>query len=95
MSATLIIRERSEGVGGSVVEIVVWRLSEPMAPSVHRFKYRLVLVMHGKRLVGFDNERGKGDHKHLRDREVPYEFRSIDQLFQDFYQEVDRCLDEL
>jgi len=95
MTATLIIRDRSEGPRGRVVEIVVWRLSEPVPPCSHCFKYRLVLVISGQRRVGFDNERGKGDHRHIRGQELPYEFLSIEQLFKDFYREVDQCLDEL
>jgi hypothetical protein len=26
--------------------------------------YRLALVVDGERVIGYDNERGKGDHKH-------------------------------
>ncbi|MFO7642020.1 MAG: hypothetical protein R6X17_12365 [Candidatus Competibacteraceae bacterium] len=36
--------------------------------------------MDGKRIVGYDNERGKGDHKHLGDREQPYRFVNPRQL---------------
>jgi len=38
-------------------------------PCGHAFKYRLVYVLNGERLVGFDNERGKGDHQHLDGKE--------------------------
>ena len=49
--------------------MVVWRVPDPVPPSGHRFKYRLVYVESGRRVVGFDNERGKGDHKHFGDQE--------------------------
>ena len=38
----------------------------------------------GRRLVGFDNERGKGDHTHILDAETAYTFVSIEQLLRDF-----------
>ena len=38
----------------------------------------------GERLVLFDNERGKGDHKHIRNVESPYHFESIEKLTADF-----------
>jgi hypothetical protein len=50
----------------------------------------LVYILDGKRLVGFDNERGKGDHKHLDGKESAYRFVSIDQLLDDFMAEVER-----
>jgi predicted transcriptional regulator len=30
--------------------------------------------------VGFDNERGKGDHCHMDGKELPYKFTSVGQL---------------
>lgn len=43
----------------------------------------------GVRVVGFDNERGKGDHCHLRGREKPYRFTSVDALVEDFIAAVE------
>jgi hypothetical protein len=34
--------------------------------------------------LGFDNERGKGDHCHLDGRELPYEFTTVARLVEDF-----------
>lgn len=58
--------------GGGVVEMVVWQVPKPVPPSEHPFKYRLVFVRDGQRVVGYDNERGKGDHKYLGERETKY-----------------------
>lgn len=74
--------------GYGIVEIVIWQVPEPVPPSEHPYKYRLVYVVEGKRIVGFDNERGKGDHQHLGDREAPYRFTSPQQLMADFWQAV-------
>lgn len=67
-----------------------WKLPCPVPPCDHAFKYRLVYSLNGERLVGFDNERGKGDHKHLDGKESVYRFVSIDQLLDDFIAEVER-----
>lgn len=69
--------------------MVVWRVPKPVPPSGHSFKYRLVFVRDGKRVVGYDNERGKGDHKHLGQRELPYKFVDIETLMADFLRDVE------
>ena len=55
----------------------------------HGYKYSAVYMVNGMRIVGFDNERGKGDHCHLDGVEVPCTFTSIDQLIEDFIAAVD------
>ena len=62
----------------------------PVPPSQHAFKYRLAFVRDGQRLVGYDNERGKGDHKHLGGRELKYRFTDIDTLLSDFLSDVEK-----
>lgn len=88
--AVLIIRERVVYPDGGLVEMVVWRVPEPVPPTEHGLKYRLVYVEDGERVVGYDNERGKGDHRHVRGVEQPYAFVSIDQLLADFVAAVNR-----
>ena len=75
--AQLLLKTRSTHAGG-IVEMVVWQVPKPVPPSEHPFKYRLVFVRDNKRVVGYDNERGKGDHKHLGQRELPYRFVDIE-----------------
>ena len=60
--------------GAGFVQLVVWQVRELVPASAHRFKYRLVYVVDGERVVGYDNKRGKGDHKHIRGQEYPYLF---------------------
>ena len=74
---------------GSIIEFVAWKVPRPVPPTEHGYKYSAVYVVKGVRIVGFDNERGKGDHCHLDDVEVPYTFTSIDQLIEDFIAAVD------
>ena len=86
--ALLVLRTKTAAHGG-VVEMVVWRVPTPVPPSQHPFKYRLVFVRDGKRILGYDNERGKGDHKHLREQESVYAFTNIETLISDFLADVE------
>jgi len=84
MRATLITHFKDITPEGGVIELVVWRVPEQVPPTTHGYKYRAVYVLDGKRLVGFDNERGKGDHCHMDGQEFAYDFVSVDQLVEDF-----------
>jgi hypothetical protein len=94
MEARLILRERSEFTDGSFFEVVISRLAKPVPPCQHPFKYRLVWIKGGKRQVGFDNERGKGDHYHRLGIEYWYQFKSIEKLIDDFREEIEKCRTE-
>jgi len=88
MKARLIFHEKDKYPDGSLMEAVAWQVPTPVPPTTHGYKYRLVYIRDGRRVVGFDNERGKGDHKHIGDMELPYIFVSIPQLIEDFIAEV-------
>ena len=72
------------------MEIKVWKVPDPVEPSKHEYKYSLFYGRRGERLIGYDNERGKGDHMHVGGSERPYVFRGLDQLLNDFFAEVRR-----
>jgi hypothetical protein len=65
MKAKRLVREKIAYSATEIVEMVVWQVPTPVPPSLHGFKYRLVYVFNGERVLGYDNERGKGDHRHL------------------------------
>jgi hypothetical protein len=90
MKAELLIRERFVLSRRAFVEIVIWKLSKPLSPSGHAFKYRMAYVANGRCVLRFDNEAGKGDHKHLGEIEVPYQFADLVQLQEDFWAAVKR-----
>ena len=46
------------------------------------------------RIVGYDNERGKGDHKHLGVMETRYRFVSVEKMVADFLADVERETNE-
>ena len=87
-AARLILKTKATHQGG-MVEMVVWQVLQPVPPSEHAFKYRLVFIRKGQRVVGYDNERGKGDHKHLGQLEVKYKFVNIETLIADFLRDVE------
>lgn len=84
MPAQLITRFKDITSEGDILEVVVWKVPKPVPPTEHGYKYSAVHVRHGVRVVGFDNERGKGDHCHLDGIEVPYTFTSVAQMIEDF-----------
>ena len=90
MAADLLARLKEVRDDGSIIEIVIWELADPLPPSVHRYKYRLYFGAGDVSRVRYDNERGKGDHRHVGDQEFAYAFRSVEQLLLDFQSDVER-----
>jgi hypothetical protein len=88
MPATLVFHEKRLSFDGAILEMTIWRVPTPVPPSEHGLKYSLYFGFPGRRLVGFDNERGKGDHKHIGNQEYPYVFSSVERLIADFLGEV-------
>ena len=90
MRARLLFRDKKILANGAIVEMVIWQLPAASGDRPHGYKYRLYYGKGGRRLVGYDNERGKGDHKHVGQHEEPYQFVSIDQLIGDFLADIER-----
>jgi hypothetical protein len=89
-TAREIIRYKKER-GGRIIEVVVWHLSEPMPGSSHPYKYRLFYgKADGSCIVRYDNERGKGDHRHVAEGEEPYAFSTLRKLIEDFEADTGR-----
>ncbi len=89
MKARLLARSKEVRDDGSIVELVIWQLPEPLPPSTHRYKYRLFYGTPHEQRVRYDNERGKGDHRHVGMREESYIFVSLDRLLDDFDRDVE------
>lgn len=88
MKAELLIDERHVLDDITFVEIVVWKIPRSLGGSRHRFKYRLALVRDGVCILRYDNEAGKGDHRHREDAQERYEFTDVDTLLADFWRQV-------
>jgi hypothetical protein len=89
-TAREIIRYKKER-GGRIIEVVIWHLSEPLPGSTHPYKYRLFCGQpDGRCIVRYDNERGKGDHRHVADSEESYTFSTLHKLVEDFERDIER-----
>ena len=84
MTAQLITRFKDITADGAILELVIWQVPKPVPPTEHGYKYSAVYVVDGVRVLGFDNERGKGDHCHIDGIEIPYVFKGVGQLIEDF-----------
>lgn len=73
---------------GAIIQIKVWRLPVRTQERPHGPKYSLFYGKRGERIIGYDNEAGKGDHRHMRDREETYDFSSYETLIRDFLADV-------
>ncbi len=87
--ATKIFQRRIEFPGNCILEGVIWLLPEtPVLGSKHLYKYRLFYGCESKRDIGYDNERGKGDHRHYGEYQEFYLFSTPDKLLEDFFADV-------
>ncbi len=89
MKAKRIFYDKALLPEGFILEMVIWQLPEPSEERPHGLKYRLFYGRDGVRQVGYDNERGKGDHKHIGKVEIPYKFTTVEQLVADFLADVE------
>ena len=94
MKARELFNRRVPVAEQAFAELVLWELSEPLPGSAHCYKYRLAFVVAGDCVLRYDNEAGKGDHKHARGKEVKYRFVSAEKLVADFFGDVRRWQDE-
>jgi hypothetical protein len=90
MKAVRAFYDRAEFPDGAIVEMTIWCLPAPVLGSGHPFKYRLFYGWPGQRIIGYDNERGKGDHRHIDGREEPYSFSTVENLTADFWADIKR-----
>ncbi len=90
MTSQLVLHEKFTDVSGNTVEMKIWKV--PKSEDVpHGYKYSLVYIVDGVRVIGYDNAEGKGDHRHIRARESEYAFKSIRILIRDFQKDIESC----
>lgn len=88
MKARCVYHSKDIEDNGNIVEITIWEV--PVTKDKpHGFKYSLVYIVDNKRVLGYDNSEGKGDHRHIKDKEFNYKFESIDKLFNDFKRDIE------
>lgn len=85
-SAEPVLSYRRDLANGDIIQVVVWRLNDPLPGSRHQYKYRLHYQdAKGTDIIRYDNERGKGDHRHIKGKEETYRFDTVKKLVLDFY----------
>jgi hypothetical protein len=92
--AAELLRTRVAYSEVAFAELVLWQLSEPLQGSEHAYKYRLAYVVRGVCVLRYDNEAGKGDHRHALGTEIRYAFTTPEQLLADFQHDIARWNDE-
>ncbi len=90
MKAELLLLERYQIRADAFAELRIWRVPQTVRGSRHEYKYALAYVVAGECVLRYDNEAGKGDHKHVGAEEVPYLFTTPAQLLADFWSDVDQ-----
>jgi Family of unknown function (DUF6516) len=86
--AKIIVHTKTEEPDGAITELKVWRLPEPTEERPHGLKYSFYFGRDGARIIAYDNERGKGDHRHFLEHEEKYNFVSIEKLISDFLNDL-------
>ena len=94
MRARLLVNQRVVLSQREFAEVVIWEVPMPVPGSRHGLKYRLALVVDGECVLRYDNETGKGDHRHAGDTERTYRFESIEKLMADFERDIARWRNE-
>lgn len=89
MKAEALAHERHVLAEDAFAEIVVWRVPRSVRGSTHRFKYRLALIVAGECVLRYDNETGKGDHRHVGEVEAVCAFSGYEKLLADFWADVE------
>jgi len=79
---------------GGMVEIKAYQVPKTIH-TPHGYKYSLVYIFNGRRLIGYDNHERKGDHRHHQDVTRPYTFKSVDRLIEDFLSDLAAIKKEL
>jgi Family of unknown function (DUF6516) len=90
MKAERLADERHQLAEFTFAEIMIWRVPAPVKGSGHKYKYSLAYVVEQKCVLRYDNEAGKGDHRHIGTKEEPYAFTTPARLIADFWRDVDQ-----
>jgi hypothetical protein len=90
VTAVELLRSRVVYSENAFAEFVLWQIPARVSGSNHPYKYRLAYVVDEVCVVRYDNEAGKGDHRHAGDREQPYAFTSPEAMLADFWRDVER-----
>ena len=94
MKAVELLRRRIVYTEDAFAELVLCQLPKALPGSIHRYKYRLAYVVESVCVLRYDNESGKGDHRHFGSTEEMYSFSTPERLIADFQRDIVRWNDE-
>ncbi|MGN6490169.1 MAG: toxin-antitoxin system TumE family protein [Devosia sp.] len=89
VKAVLKLADKSPLRHGARVQLVAWQVPKPLRGSRHNYKYRFALIVNDVCVMRYDNEAGKGDHRHVGNREFPYDFVGLERARHDFMAEAE------
>jgi len=91
MKARLLLDTKTVLSDGRIIQRKIWQLPKSNDESLLGFKYRLYCGLNGQTIVRYDNEKGKGDHRHVgpEETEMPYPLESLAKLLADFAQDIE------
>jgi len=89
MDAELLFRKRIALSETKFVEMAVWKYPSLYEGARMGSNTDSRLVAEGVCVLRYDNESGKGDHKHIEEVEMAYRFTGLDSLQADFWQDVE------
>lgn len=89
-NATRLLYRRVIFSENKFAELVIWQLPHPLPGSTHSYKYRLAYIADEVCVLRYDNEAGKGDHRHVGASETSYVFTSPENLLKDFERDIAR-----
>lgn len=88
MTSRLVLHEKITDELGNTVEMKIRKV--PVSGDMpHGYKYSLVYIVGGERVIGYDNAEGKRDHRHIGGRESVYAFKSLRRLARDFQTDIE------
>ncbi len=90
MKAIELLRTRIVHSTSAFAKLVLWRVPDSVEGSLHPFKYRLAYVVNEVCVLRYDNEVGKGDHRHDGDVERRFKFTTPDKLIADVQADIAR-----
>lgn len=88
MPAAELMNIRIQIADNAFATIRILQVDPAILGSSHQYKYSLAYIVDGVCVMRYDNERGKGDHKHIGGQEYPTIFTTIQNLIASFHADI-------
>lgn len=98
MKARILLDTKTVLEDGRVIQRKIWKLPKATPDRPYGLKYSLYCgKSDGTTIVRYDNETGKGDHRHTGEEEIEsdYRFVSLAKLLADFARDIETLSGEI